>query len=150
MSTEPAGTTTLPLRTSRVTGLVVAEPAAGAATDTDLDENGLREVVARYEPHCASVEIVFVNVNPQSTLLLGQARGVALAPLQRTVEAALASSAFARVDILLRRHLAPVLADGPCAGHPRRAARVAARTRLLRTRRRSTSRERRRASLAIG
>lgn len=33
------------------------------------------------------------------------------------LEAALASSAFARVDILLRRHLAPVLADGPCAGH---------------------------------
>jgi crossover junction endodeoxyribonuclease RuvC len=30
---------------------------------------------------CASVEIVFVNVNPQSTLLLGQARGAALAAL---------------------------------------------------------------------
>jgi crossover junction endodeoxyribonuclease RuvC len=29
----------------------------------------------------ASVEIVFVNVNPQSTLLLGQARGAALAAL---------------------------------------------------------------------
>jgi crossover junction endodeoxyribonuclease RuvC len=27
------------------------------------------------------VEIVFVNVNPQSTLLLGQARGAALAAL---------------------------------------------------------------------
>jgi len=42
---------------------------------------GVREVVSRYEPHCASVEIVFVNVNPQSTLLLGQARGAALAAL---------------------------------------------------------------------
>ena len=36
--------------------------------------DGITEVVARYEPDVASVEIVFVNVNPQSTLLLGQAR----------------------------------------------------------------------------
>jgi len=43
--------------------------------------DGVREVTARYQPHCASVEIVFVNVNPQSTLLLGQARGAALAAL---------------------------------------------------------------------
>jgi crossover junction endodeoxyribonuclease RuvC len=43
--------------------------------------DGICEVVQRYEPHCASVEIVFVNVNPQSTLLLGQARGAALAAL---------------------------------------------------------------------
>ena len=42
---------------------------------------GVREVAARYQPDCASVEIVFVNVNPQSTLLLGQARGAALAAL---------------------------------------------------------------------
>ncbi|MFN3861541.1 MAG: crossover junction endodeoxyribonuclease RuvC, partial [Roseateles sp.] len=33
--------------------------------------DGIREVVARYQPQCAAVEIVFVNVNPQSTLLLG-------------------------------------------------------------------------------
>ena len=43
--------------------------------------DGVREVSARYQPQCASVEIVFVNVNPQSTLLLGQARGAALAAL---------------------------------------------------------------------
>jgi crossover junction endodeoxyribonuclease RuvC len=42
---------------------------------------GVREVVKTYQPSCASVEIVFVNVNPQSTLLLGQARGTALAAL---------------------------------------------------------------------
>lgn len=42
---------------------------------------GVREVVNRYEPQQASVEIVFVNVNPQSTLLLGQARGAAIAGL---------------------------------------------------------------------
>ena len=43
--------------------------------------DGVREVAARYQPDCASVEIVFVNVNPQSTLLLGQARGAAIAAL---------------------------------------------------------------------
>lgn len=42
---------------------------------------GVREVVDRYQPDCACAEIVFVNVNPQSTLLLGQARGAALAAL---------------------------------------------------------------------
>ncbi len=43
--------------------------------------SGVAEVMARYQPQAASVEIVFVNVNPQSTLLLGQARGAALAAL---------------------------------------------------------------------
>ncbi|PXW96948.1 Holliday junction endonuclease RuvC [Sphaerotilus hippei] len=43
--------------------------------------DGIREVVDTYRPHCASVEIVFVNVNPQSTLLLGQARGAAVTAL---------------------------------------------------------------------
>jgi len=42
---------------------------------------GVCEVVERYAPDCAATEIVFVNVNPQSTLLLGQARGAALASL---------------------------------------------------------------------
>lgn len=45
---------------------------------------GVREVTSRYQPDCASMEIVFVNVNPQSTLLLGQARGAALAALVST------------------------------------------------------------------
>ena len=43
--------------------------------------DGVREVTARYQPVCSAVEIVFVNVNPQSTLLLGQARGAALTAL---------------------------------------------------------------------
>lgn len=43
--------------------------------------DGITEVAARYEPDVASVEIVFVNVNPQSTLLLGQARGAAITAL---------------------------------------------------------------------
>ena len=43
--------------------------------------SGLSELVARYRPEQAVVEIVFVNVNPQSTLLLGQARGAAITAL---------------------------------------------------------------------
>lgn len=42
---------------------------------------GVREVIQRYQPEQASVEIVFVNVNPQSTLLLGQARGACVTAL---------------------------------------------------------------------
>jgi crossover junction endodeoxyribonuclease RuvC len=43
--------------------------------------DGIAEIVATYQPQQAAVEIVFVNVNPQSTLLLGQARGAAIAAL---------------------------------------------------------------------
>jgi crossover junction endodeoxyribonuclease RuvC len=42
---------------------------------------GIGEVRARYAPDVASVEIVFVNVNPQATLLLGQARGACVTAL---------------------------------------------------------------------
>ena len=43
--------------------------------------DGVREIHARYQPDIASVEIVFVNVNPQATLLLGQARGCCVTAL---------------------------------------------------------------------
>jgi crossover junction endodeoxyribonuclease RuvC len=43
--------------------------------------NGIGEVVRTYQPDCAAIEKVFVNVNPQSTLLLGQARGAAITAL---------------------------------------------------------------------
>lgn len=36
-------------------------------------------MIATYQPDQVAVEKVFVNVNPQSTLLLGQARGAAIA-----------------------------------------------------------------------
>lgn len=38
----------------------------------------LTEVIAQHGPEQVAVEKVFVNVNPQSTLLLGQARGAAI------------------------------------------------------------------------
>lgn len=42
---------------------------------------GVQEVQAHYRAHCAAIEIVFVNINPQATLLLGQARGACIAAL---------------------------------------------------------------------
>jgi crossover junction endodeoxyribonuclease RuvC len=39
------------------------------------------EVVAQYRPDRAAIEKVFVNVNPNTTLLLGQARGAAITAL---------------------------------------------------------------------
>jgi crossover junction endodeoxyribonuclease RuvC len=75
-----------------VDGSELTYVASGTISTTHLDKDllperlkvlfdGIREVVGRYEPDCASVEIVFVNVNPQSTLLLGQARGAAVTAL---------------------------------------------------------------------
>ena len=43
--------------------------------------DGISEVVTRYQPEVSVCEIVFVNVNPQATLLLGQARGCCLTAL---------------------------------------------------------------------
>jgi crossover junction endodeoxyribonuclease RuvC len=40
--------------------------------------NSLGEVIAQHKPQQVAVEKVFVNVNPQSTLMLGQARGAAI------------------------------------------------------------------------
>lgn len=43
--------------------------------------DGVQEICRTYHPDQSAVEIVFVNVNPQSTLLLGQARGACLTGL---------------------------------------------------------------------
>lgn len=55
--------------------------------DADLPQRlktilaGVSEIIGTYTPDCAAIEKVFVNVNPQSTLLLGQARGAAICAL---------------------------------------------------------------------
>lgn len=43
--------------------------------------DGVRQVISTYQPDVASIEIIFVNTNPQSTLLLGQARGACITGL---------------------------------------------------------------------
>jgi len=43
----------------------------------------VRELIDTYQPAQCAIEKVFVNVNPASTLLLGQARGAAITALAR-------------------------------------------------------------------
>lgn len=40
--------------------------------------DGLDEIITEYRPEYVAIEQVFVNINPKSTLLLGQARGAAI------------------------------------------------------------------------
>ena len=62
-----------------VTSGCIRSSAAGELPQrlkTILD--GLAQVIAMQHPDEVAIEKVFVNVNPQSTLLLGQARGAAI------------------------------------------------------------------------
>lgn len=65
----------------------VASGCIRSAADDGLPQRlhtlfaGIAEVIAAYGPAQAAVEQVFVNVNPQSTLMLGQARGAAISAL---------------------------------------------------------------------
>jgi crossover junction endodeoxyribonuclease RuvC len=74
------------------TGSQLRYVASGTITTTHLPREdlparlsvifkGIVEVVERYQPQEAVVEIVFVNMNPQASLLLGQARGACLSSL---------------------------------------------------------------------
>ncbi|MEW6690707.1 MAG: crossover junction endodeoxyribonuclease RuvC [Pseudomonadota bacterium] len=58
-------------------GCVRSGPGALAARLKSLLE-GLREVIEANRPQEVAIEKVFLNVNPQSTLALGQARGAAI------------------------------------------------------------------------
>ena len=64
-------------------GTIQTSPKDGALLPARLKVlfEGIGEVVQRYQPEVAVCEIVFVNVNPQATLLLGQARGACLTAL---------------------------------------------------------------------
>jgi crossover junction endodeoxyribonuclease RuvC len=75
-----------------VDGVNLSYVASGTISTTHLEKaqlparlkvlfDGVSEVAQRYQCDAASVEIVFVNVNPQSTLLLGQARGACVTAL---------------------------------------------------------------------
>ena len=64
-------------------GTIQTSPKDGALLPERLKIlfDGISEVVQRYQPEVSVCEIVFVNVNPQATLLLGQARGACLTAL---------------------------------------------------------------------
>ncbi len=65
----------------RASGCIKTDAKSALPVRLGTIHAGLREVVAQYQPDQAVIEIVFVNVNPQSTLLLGQARGAAITGL---------------------------------------------------------------------
>lgn len=58
-----------------------AMPLASRLLVLDL---ALTDLILEHQPACAAVEEVFVNANPQSTLKLGQARGVVLLGASRS------------------------------------------------------------------
>jgi crossover junction endodeoxyribonuclease RuvC len=58
--------------------------------------DSVTEVIRTHKPETAVIEKVFVNVNPQSTLLLGQARGAAICAL---VAAGLPVSEFTALQV---------------------------------------------------
>lgn len=62
--------------------VVPSDQALSARLKVILDN--VRQVVRDTKPDVAALEIVFLNTNPASTLLLGQARGAALCALADT------------------------------------------------------------------
>jgi crossover junction endodeoxyribonuclease RuvC len=64
-------------------GQVRTDPKAALAQRLVTLDRELSDVIARYQPESGAVEEVFVNSNAQSTLKLGQARGVCLLALAR-------------------------------------------------------------------
>jgi crossover junction endodeoxyribonuclease RuvC len=68
-------------RLSYITSGVIRTPLSSLPERLKAILEGLSEVIALHRPDECAIEKVFVNVNPQSTLLLGQARGAAIAAL---------------------------------------------------------------------
>jgi len=62
-------------------GTIVIDPQLSLAERLGVILDNLRDVSRNTQPDQAAVEQVFVNVNPASTLLLGQARGAVLCAL---------------------------------------------------------------------
>jgi crossover junction endodeoxyribonuclease RuvC len=65
-------------RLSYVASGCIRVPTGGLAARIEAILEGLIEVIGEYRPQQVALEKVFVNKNPQSTLLLGQARGTAI------------------------------------------------------------------------
>lgn len=57
------------------------DPAKGLPDRLGTLYQGVKEVLDTYQPESAAIEEVFLNVNPRSTLMLGQARGAVIAAL---------------------------------------------------------------------
>ena len=59
-------------------GVVKSDASLDLAQRLAQLHEGVRDLILRYRPDEAAVEQTFVNKNPESTLKLGQARGVVL------------------------------------------------------------------------
>jgi crossover junction endodeoxyribonuclease RuvC len=59
-------------------GQIKTDPKQALSERLVMLDRALEDVLLEYKPDAAAVEEVFVNSNPQSTLKLGQARGVIL------------------------------------------------------------------------
>ncbi len=64
-------------------GQIRTDPKAPMAERLVTLDRELTDVILNHRPDSGAVEEVFVNANPQSTLKLGQARGVCLLALAR-------------------------------------------------------------------
>ena len=64
-------------------GQIRTDPKASLPERLVVLDRELADVILAYQPTSGAVEEVFVNTNPQSTLKLGQARGVCLLALAR-------------------------------------------------------------------
>ncbi len=103
-----------------------AEPLARRLSHLD---SMLAAVIADHRPDAAAVEEVFVNANPQSTLKLGQARGVVLLAVARAgiepgeyasrlvkkAVVGVGGAEKAQVHAMVARLLPGIVIDGPDA-----------------------------------
>lgn len=111
-------------------GRVRTDSKAALADRLLVLDSALVEIIAAHRPDAAAVEEVFVNDNPQSTLKLGQARGVVLLAAARAgvavgeyaarlVKKALVGVGGAskdQVHAMVARLLPGAKIDGPDAG----------------------------------
>jgi crossover junction endodeoxyribonuclease RuvC len=81
---------------SYVTSGCIRSGAADLPARVSAIFDGLREIIAAHRPDEVAVERVFVNVNPQSTLMLGQARGAAICAV---VDAGLAVAEYTALQV---------------------------------------------------
>lgn len=115
----------------RYVGSGTIRPAVSGSESARLAEifRGVQELIVHFDPDQAVIERVFVNVNPKSTLSLGQARGAAIAALAQgelpideltplRIKQSVVGSGRAskeQIQIMVQRHLRLPALPGPDA-----------------------------------
>lgn len=65
-------------RTYVASGVILPSSKLPLATRLATVFRGVDELCDRFKPDACSIEVIFVNVNPKTTLILGQARAAAI------------------------------------------------------------------------